>query len=89
MIDGAFTGPAQPQAGQRHSYLGDRQQPRRIRKQIERRLRSHLSFRRHGAQPALAHRDQRHFRGGEKSVQSQNRNENNETVGHQLSSPAL
>ena len=52
-VDRLFTGPAQPQAGQRHTYLSDGKQTSRIGQKVERGLRPGASLLGHLPQAGL------------------------------------
>ena len=71
LVDGIFARPTQSQAGESHADLRDREQTRRIGQQIQRGLRAHLALIGQRSQPALANRDQRHFRRREEAVERQ------------------
>ncbi len=85
LINGVFSRPPQAQTGQRDAGLRQREQPRRIGQQIQRGLRTGLTFLGQRTQAAFAHRNQRHFGGGEEAVQQQHGGQNDEAIGHRQS----
>ena len=68
VVDGVLAGPPQAEAGQRHTYLGHRQETPRIGQKIERRLRAGIAFRGHLAEPRMTHRKQRNLSAREEAV---------------------
>ena len=82
LIEGIFTGPADPQAGQRDANLGDGKQPPGIGKEVKGALGARMAAGGELTQARLAHGNEGDLGGGEEAVGNEDKQKYGEADGH-------